>query len=116
RRRLDVRLVEPRGARAHDRRGSHGLLEPLATGALAQGRHVRPCPALGGAPRGLRRRRAPRPCPPGGRRVPHGRPFVLLPRAQLTNDPAGTCCVMQCGPPPPWEIQAPGTPTTSRSG
>ena len=29
---------------------------------------------------------------------------------------AGTCCVMQCGPPPPNAIVAAGTPITSRSG
>ncbi len=30
------------------------------------------------------------------------------PLAQLTNVPAGTCCVMQCGPPPPCEIERAG--------
>ena len=29
---------------------------------------------------------------------------------------AGTCWVMQCGPPPPKAMTPPGTPTTSRSG
>ena len=75
-----------------------------------------PHPALGGAPRRLRRRRAARPRPPGRRRVPHGRAVLLPPLDQLTNVPAGTCCVMQWGPPPPCEIIAPGTPTISRSG
>ena len=51
----DAGLGQPRGARAHARRGPDGLLEPLAPGAVAQGRHQRPRPALGGAPRRLRR-------------------------------------------------------------
>ena len=42
--------------------------------------------------------------------MPHGRAVLLPPLDQLTNVPAGTCCVMQWGPPPPCEIIAPGTP------
>ena len=49
-------------------------------GALAQGRHQRTRPARRGAPRRLRRRRRARTRAPRGRRLPHRRTHLLLPR------------------------------------
>ena len=54
----DARLHEPRGARPHARERRDPLLEPLARGAVAQGRDLRQRPAAALAALRLRRRRA----------------------------------------------------------
>src|SRR5436190_11432826 len=44
-------------------------------------------------------------------------PAPVQPRRDGGHAPrAGTCWVMQCGPPPPKAMTPPGTPTTSRPG
>ena len=49
----------------------------------------------------------------GGARACRGRPPLRRARPSAA---AGTCCVMQCTPPPPSASTRPGTPTTSRPG
>ena len=79
RRGADPRLHEPRGARPHARQRRDALLEPLAPGAVAQGRDLREHDAAALAALRLRRRRAAGAGRAGRARLPHGRAHLLPP-------------------------------------
>src|SRR5438046_1214508 len=82
RRDLDGRVDGPPGRRGDAGQRSVSLLVTLAGEALAEGRDVRSRAARAVGVRRLRRRRITRPCPPGGRRLPHGTADVLLHAAE----------------------------------
>ena len=81
----DARLHEPRGARAHARERRDALLEPLARGALAQGRDLGQRAAGALAALRLRRRRPAGAGRAGRPRLSHGRADVLPPHARASR-------------------------------